>query len=112
MRRNLYWAPFYEVAARDVSYEEKLDAYAAIAAERFETARFEEFCARHLGHLEEVTREFFTTDEAREAVRLKVAALFPKHEVDPFTNLFWERIQKWRHDVRAAPPSRSQAARA
>ena len=33
---------------------------------------------------------------AQDAVRQKVAALFPAHEVEQFTELFWERIQRWR----------------
>ena len=96
MRRTLDWEPFYKVAALDLSYEEKLDRYAAIADERFETARFEEWCSKHLGHLDEVTSEFFATPDAKEAVRQKTAALFPPHEVEKFTELFWQRIQSWR----------------
>lgn len=96
MRKNLDWQPFYEVAAQDLPYAEKLDRYAAIAEERFEKNRFEEFCARHLGHLDEVTAEFFTSAEAKDAVRQKTAALFPAHEVEKFTELFWSRIQDWR----------------
>lgn len=98
MRRNLDWAPYYAIAASERSYEEKLDAYALIAEERLETARFEEFCAKHLGHLDEVANEFFGTDEARDAIRGKVAALFPAHEIDSFTELFWQRIQAWRRE--------------
>lgn len=102
MRRTLDWEPFYKVAAeRDMPYRDKLRAYGRIAAAHFDTARFDEFCAAHLPHLDEVTREFFTTPEAREAVRLKVAALFPPHEVEPFTELFWQRIQAWRRDEAA-----------
>ena len=96
MRKNLDWQPFYDVAAEDLPYAEKLDKYAAIADQRFETARFEEFCAKHLGHLDEVTSEFFTSPEAKDAVRQKTAALFPPHEVEKFTELFWSRIQAWR----------------
>jgi hypothetical protein len=100
-RRNLDWTPFYEIAAQTgVSYRERLRAYAKIAEERFETARFEEFCAEHLGHLDDVAHEFFATPKAKEAVRKKVAALFPAHEVEQFTELFWNRIQKWRADMR------------
>ncbi|MER2561103.1 MAG: hypothetical protein ABTQ32_10305 [Myxococcaceae bacterium] len=95
-RKNLDWAPFYEVAAKDLSYAEKLDRYAAIADQRFETARFEEFCGTHLKHLDAEAYEFFATPEAKEAVRQKVAALFPAHEVEKFTDLFWQRIQSWR----------------
>jgi hypothetical protein len=96
MRKNLDWEPFYEIAASDRSYTEKLDDYAEIADERFETARFEEFCSRHLGHLDEVIDEFFGTEEAKQAVRAKVAALYPPHEVERFTEVFWSRIQLWR----------------
>jgi hypothetical protein len=96
MRRTLDWEPFYEVAAQELSFREKLDKYAAIADERLETRRFEEFCAAHLGHLDEVAFEFFASPEAKEAVRLKVTALFPAHEVEKFTELFWGRIQEWR----------------
>jgi hypothetical protein len=97
MRRTLDWEPFYDIAAADLPYEEKLNRYAALADERFETARFEEFCAQHLGHLDEVASEFFATSAAKDAVRQKVAALFPKHEVEPFTELFFSRIQEWRN---------------
>jgi hypothetical protein len=95
-RKNLDWQPFYDVAALDLPYAEKLDRYAKIADERFETARFEEFCGTQLKHLDAEAFAFFATSEAKEAVRLKVAALFPAHEVEKFTELFWQRIQAWR----------------
>lgn len=97
MRRTLDWAPFYEVAKLDLSYAEKLDRYAAIAEARLEKDRFEEFCHKHLGHLDEVANDFFGAPEARQAVREKTAALFPAHEVEQFTELFWQRIQAWRN---------------
>jgi hypothetical protein len=98
MRKTLDWEPYYEIAARDLPYREKIAAYAAVARERFEADRFQEFCARHLAHLDEVAHEFFGTDVCRDAVRKKVVALFPAHEVEPFTELFFGRIQKWRKD--------------
>jgi hypothetical protein len=99
MRRTLDWEPFYEIAARDLPYRERLRAYAKVAEQRFELDRFEEFCARHLGHLDEVAHEFFATPIARDAVQKKVAALFPAHEVEQFTELFWNRIAAWRADT-------------
>ena len=101
MRRNLDWEPYYDVARSERSFPEKLEAYAAIAHQRFQTERFQEFCTRHLGHLDEVAWEFFGTEAAKDAVRKKVQALFPAHEVDEFTNLFFERIQKWRETAKA-----------
>ncbi len=79
MRKNQDWSPFYKVAAMDLPYSEKLDRYAAIADERFETAKFEEFCHKHLSHFDELAWNFFGTAAARDAVYQKVAALFPPH---------------------------------
>ena len=98
MRRTLDWTPYYEIAESDRSFEEKLDAYADIADDRLETERFEEFCATKLSHLDDVVLDFFQTEDAKQAVRAKVAALFPEHEIEEFTELFWSRIQDWRAD--------------
>ena len=96
MKLNQDWAPFFRVADSDLPYREKLRQWAAIAHQRFDTANFTAFCATHLPHLEQVTRDFFATEVARDAVRQKVAALYPAHEVETFTQMFWDRIQQWR----------------
>jgi len=98
MRKTLDWDPFYIIAASDLPYEEKLAGYAKLADFRFETERFDEFCKKHLSHMDDVANEFFGTQEAKEAVRQKVIALYPPHEIEKFTELFWERIQQWRKD--------------
>jgi hypothetical protein len=104
MRMNLDWEPFWEISRRDLTYREKLAAYAAIGHQRMETERFREFCEKNLKHLEEVTCEFFGTETAKEAVRQKVTALFPSHEVESFTEHFWGRIQLWRSDLTPVNP--------
>jgi hypothetical protein len=96
MRKNMDWEPFYEVAGRDLPFRERLSEYAKIAHRRFETERFDEFCREHLGHLDELAYDFFGSDTLRDAIRQKVSALFPAHEIDEFTELFWQRIQHWR----------------
>lgn len=96
MRQNVDWEPYYEIARRDLPYREKLKEYARIANERLETERFHEFCATHLAHLDEVLWEFFGTEVAKRAVRLKVEALYPQHEIEQFTEHFWGLIQFWR----------------
>ena len=96
MRKNLDWEPFLEIARTDLPFREKLSRYAAIARKHFDIDRFQEFCDRHLPHLEETAWEFFASPAAREAVRLKTAALYPAEEVESFTELFFSRIQTWR----------------
>ncbi len=99
MRKNLDWGAYYEIAAEEgLSYRERLSGYAGIADERLDTARFEEFCGEHLGDLDEVAWEFFGGDEAHGFVRAKVESLYPAHEIDEFTEKFWQAIQRWRDE--------------
>jgi hypothetical protein len=96
MRKNMDWQPFLDVAGRDLPPRERLREYAKIAHERFETERFREFCRTKLGHLDELAHGFFGSDVMRDAIRQKVEALFPPHEHEEFTQLFWDRVQLWR----------------
>jgi hypothetical protein len=93
---NLNWAPFMEIAKKDLPYRERLRMYAKIARERMEADAFQEFCEKNLSHLDEVAHEFFGTDVAKGYVRQKVAALFPAHEVHAFTEHYWGLVQFWR----------------
>jgi hypothetical protein len=96
MRKNLDWEPFFEIAETGAPFKERLAAYARLAHQRFDSDRFVEFCAEHLPNVDEAVWEFFGTPAAKEAVRAKVAALFPAHEVEQFTEHFWGLIQFWR----------------
>ena len=95
---NLDWEPFFKIAAKDLPFREKLTQYAKIAHTRLETDKYRDFCDKHLRHVDEVVWEFFATEEAKDAVRGKVAILFPAHEVEQFTEHFWAQIQKWRNE--------------
>ncbi len=97
-KRALNWEPYFEVAATQAGFAEKLEAYSRLSEEHFDTAAFEAFREEHLGPLEEVAHEYFGSDEARGAVREKVAALFPEHEVEEFTERFWSQVQAWRDE--------------
>ena len=98
VQRATDWEPYFKIAGQDLPFREKLSRYAAIADQRMETERFEEFRAAHLGHLDEVAWEVLGEPSTRDAVRQKVAALFPSHEVDEFTEHFWTLIQQWRDE--------------
>lgn len=96
MKPNLDWQPFFDVAKLDLSFRERLARYADIAHERMETERFTEFCDTHLSHLDEVVWEYFGTSHAKAAIRAKVEALYPPHEIEMFTEHFWGLVQFWR----------------
>jgi hypothetical protein len=96
MRLNLDWKPYFDIREQNLPYREQLRAYAAVADERLETERFFQFSECHLKHLDEVAWEFFGTEVAQDAVRKKVASMFPPHEVERFSDHFWGLIQFWR----------------
>ena len=96
MRKNMDWAPYYKIADKDISPREKLSEYAKIAHKRFETEKFRNFCRKNLGHLDELAYDFFGSPVMRDAIHQKVSSLFPAHEIDEFTEFFWNRIQLWR----------------
>jgi hypothetical protein len=96
MHRTLNWDPFFAIADKDISPREKLTQYAAVAHQRYETEKFNEFCDKHLSHLDELAYDFFASDTLRDAIHQKVSSLFPAHEIEEFTELFWSRIQLWR----------------
>ena len=102
MPMNLDWQPYYDLLEPDMTYRERLRAYAEIGHQRMETDRFGEFCELHLSTLDDVAWDFFGSNEAHNAVEQKVRSLFPEHELESFTELFWNRIQQWRHEKRNA----------
>lgn len=102
MHANLNWGDYFAIAAEDKPFNEKLDDYAKLAFEYFEYDRFNEFCEQHLGHLDEAAYEFFGSDTVRDAISKKVTALYPEHEIEEFTELFWQRIQTWRSEQESA----------
>jgi hypothetical protein len=102
MRRTPDWEPFLKIAADGGTYEQRLDRYAALADQLLARKEFESFCKTHLSQIDDVAHEFFGTPEAKDAIKQKTAALFPAHEVDKFTELFWQRVQQWRVDDKAA----------
>jgi hypothetical protein len=103
MKTNLDWQAYFEIADKDIPFEEKLAAYVKLASGHFDVDEFESFCAKHLPQLDELAYEFFATDTMRDAIREKVTALYPEHEIDSFVELFWNRVQDWRRVEGAGP---------
>jgi len=101
MRKTLDFEPYYKIAATDASYREKLSGYAEIARERLAADKFAAFCDKHLAPLEEAAFAWFRSERCEEAIRLKVAALFPEHEVDEFTGRFLSLVRQSVDDMAA-----------
>ena len=96
MKTNLDWHEYFAIADQDIPFEEKLTAYVKLAKRHFDVDAFASFCATHLSQLDEVADEFFASETVHDAIKQKVESLFPAHEVEIFTELFWHRVQEWR----------------
>jgi hypothetical protein len=89
----------------DMSYDEKLAAYLALADDYFETERYWEWCAEHLGHLEERVHDWVASDDFDRILRETVAATYPAGEYDEFLAHFRGLMSMWLND-NASPHAR------
>jgi hypothetical protein len=95
---DLHTGRYFEVADSDRTYDEKLDAYLALADDHFETDRYREWCDRHLSHLEEQVHEWVTSAEFDQLLRDTVAATYPAHEQEQFLAHFRGLLGMWAAD--------------
>ncbi len=98
-RIDLELERYFEVADRaDLSDEEKLDAYLAIADEYFETDRYWQWCARHLPHLDQAVLDWVQSPTFDTLLSETVTATYPPHEHDEFMAHFAGLISLWVRD--------------
>ena len=81
-----------------MTYDERLNAYLALADEYFDSARYWEWCAEHLGHLEERVHDWVGSDDFDRILRETVAATYPPHEHEQFLAHFRGLINLWLDD--------------
>ena len=109
MRALPAWDEWFALGDEAEDWRDKLALYGKKARAHFAEADFRSFCDTHLADLDEVANDYFATDAAREAVRIKVAALYPAHEVEQFTQHFWQAIQDWRAEDKAGRAAQAAA---
>jgi len=103
MRTDLDKARYFAIGDRDdLTYEEKLAGYDALAAEYFQLDEYGEFCAEALPHLDELTLELFESAEFDDLLVRTVRQTFPAHEHEHFVAHYRGLLQAWTRDERAA----------
>jgi len=81
-----------------LSYEQKLACYRRLADDYFEVDRYEEFCARHLGHIDKMVADWVGSEEFRSLLRETVRSMYPPHEHERFLGHFTGLIDAWLRD--------------
>ena len=84
----------------DLDYDDKIEAYLALAEEHFETDRYREWCDTHLAHLDEAVAEWVASDAFDRLLRETVQATYPPHEQEQFLAHFRGLIGLWVADQR------------
>lgn len=84
----------------DRSYEEKLDAYLALADAQLERDAYWEWCAENLSHLDEAVLEWVDGPDFERLLLDTVRATYPRHEHDQFMAHFQGLIGAWVADQR------------
>ena len=98
MRFDLDTRRWFEIGDGDAPYQEKLAAYRALADEHFETERYEEFCAKHLAHVDEAMVEYVRSADFDRLLVETVRATFPPHEHDHFVAHYRGLLGAWAAD--------------
>jgi hypothetical protein len=81
-----------------LTYEQKLACYRRLADDYFEIDRYEEFCARHLGHIDKMVADWVGSEEFRSLLRETVRSMYPPHEHERFLGHFTGLIDAWQRD--------------
>jgi hypothetical protein len=86
---------YFDIADSDLSYGDRLAAYATLADEYFEKDRYEEFCATSLASLDEIVRDWVTSPDFDALLVDTVKTTYPGHEQDRFVSHFRGLLSLW-----------------
>jgi hypothetical protein len=103
MRINLNLGRWFEVADDpDRSYGDKLAAYHRLTDDYFEEDAYREFCARHLGHVDDVLHDLVSGAWFDDLLVDTVRQTFPEHERDRFIAHYRGLLSAWADDAARA----------
>ncbi len=96
MAIDLEQREYFKIADhKDWPFDKKLDEYFKLTEEYFQTDRFNAFCQKHLGHIDEVAHEYFTSNEFDDLLVRIVRETFQPHERDHFVGHYRGLISAW-----------------
>jgi hypothetical protein len=95
-RLDLDTRRYFEIGDReDLTYEQKLLEYRRITDEYFERDAYDEFCATHLAHVDELVHEWVASPDFDRMLVDTVRDTYPEHEHEQFLAHFRGLIGLW-----------------
>jgi hypothetical protein len=87
---------YFEIGDReDLSYEEKLAGYRALADEYFEVERYRDFCDTRLAHVDDMVLEWVDSPDFDALLVGTVRSTYPEHEQERFLAHFRGLVGQW-----------------
>lgn len=86
---------YFKIADKDISFDDKVKQYNKLAKAHFDTDKFNDFCAEHLSHIDEVVWEFFSGEEWDKILVERIERSFPPHEWDEFISHYRGLLDYW-----------------
>ncbi len=87
---------YFDIADNpELSYQDKMVAYRALADEHFETDKYWEWCEKHLAHLPAAVLEWVASPRFDELLTETAKATYPPHEHDKFIAHFRGLVGMW-----------------
>jgi hypothetical protein len=94
---------YFEIADREgLTYAARLNEYRKLADRQLDVDRYQEFCARHLADVDEITVDWVESDDFDRLLIKTVISTYPEHEREMFLGHFRGLLQLWVNDQRAA----------
>lgn len=104
MRVNQDIARYRAIADREeLDYGQKIEAYRRLAEEYFETERYEDFCAKYLGEIDEAMVDFIRSSQFDAILVSAVTSMFPPHEHERFVAHYRGLLAAWVADQDGSP---------
>ncbi len=93
---DLHTRRYFDIADNpELSYQDKMIAYRALADEHFATDEYWEWCEEHLAHLPEAVLEWVGSPRFDELLIETAKATYPAHEHDTFIAHFRGLVGMW-----------------
>ena len=100
MRAHVDTTPWFAVADDpDMTHEDRLSAYQALADTHFERDRYDEFCATAVSSVDEIVHDWIGSSDFDNLLVSTIAATYPEHEQEQFLGHFRGLIGMWHDDA-------------
>jgi hypothetical protein len=102
-RLDLDTRTYFEIGDReDLTYEEKLAGYRALADDYFEVDRYRDFVDSRLAHVDELVLDWITSADFDRLLLETVRSTYPPHEHERFVGHFRGLVGQWVRERGAA----------